>query len=72
MKVPHFKLFEGKYLFPGGSTHILVNKYWMNSYFPVNNYWGVLISGEYLLTVTPVQNKKIDEHHHQIQHIRIV
>ena len=27
-------------------------KYWESSYFPVNNYWLVLFSGEYLLTVT--------------------
>ena len=27
---------------PGGSTYLLVNKYWGSSYFPVNNYSGVL------------------------------
>ena len=43
-------------LFPGGSIILLVNtsKYSGSSYFQVNNYWVVLFSGEYLLTVTPV------------------
>ena len=54
VKIPHSKLFQGEYLFPGGSTYLLVKKYWGSSYLPVNNYWGVLFSGEYLLTVTPV------------------
>ena len=54
MKTPLSKLFQEKYLFPGGRNYLLVNKYWGSSYLPVNNYWGVLFSGEYLLTVTPV------------------
>ena len=38
-KIPHFKLFlQGEYLFPEGSTYLLVNKYLGSSYFPVNNY----------------------------------
>ena len=37
------KLFKGEYLFLGESTYLLVN-----------NYWGVRFSGEYLLTVGPV------------------
>ena len=53
VKKEHSKLFQGKYLFPGGSTYLLVNKYWGSSYFPVNNYWGVLFTREYLLTVKP-------------------
>ena len=53
MKIPQSKLFQGEYLFPGGSTYLLVNKYWGSSFFPVNNYWGVLFTEEYLLTVTP-------------------
>ena len=40
-----------KYLF--NSKYVLLNKYWRSSYFPVNDYWAVLFSGEYLLTVTP-------------------
>ena len=53
VKISHSKLFQGEYLFPGGSTHLLVNKYRGSSYFPVNSYWGVLFTREYLLTVTP-------------------
>ena len=53
MKILHSKLFQGEYLFHGGSTYLLLNKYWGSSYFPVNNYWGVLFTREYLLTVTP-------------------
>ena len=52
MKKPHSKLFLGEYLFPGGNTYLLVNKYCGSSYFSVNNYWGVLLSVEYLFTVT--------------------
>ena len=48
------QLFQGEYLFPGGSTHLLVNNYWGSCYFPVNNYWGALFSGEYLITFVPV------------------
>ena len=44
MKIPRSKLFQRDYLFPGGSTYLLENKYWQSSYF----------SGEYLLTVIPV------------------
>ena len=40
------------YLFPKGGTYLRVNKYLGSSYFSVSNYWGVLVSGEYLLTVT--------------------
>ena len=54
MKILHSKLFQGEYLFPWGRTYLLVNKYWRSSYFSVNNYRGVLITREYLLTVTPV------------------
>ena len=36
------KLFQGEYVLPGGSTYLLVNKYWGSSYFPVNNYSGVI------------------------------
>ena len=46
--------FQGAYLFAGGSTYLLVNKYWGSSYFPVNNYWGVRFTRECLLAVTPV------------------
>ena len=53
VEIPHSKLFQGEYLFPGGSTYLLVNKYWGSSYFPENNYWGVLFTREYLLPVTP-------------------
>ena len=53
VKIPHSKLFQGEYLFPGGSTYLLVNKYWWSSYFSVKNYLGVHFSGEYLLTVAP-------------------
>ena len=31
----------------------LLNKYWGSGYFPVNDYWAVIFSEEYLLTVTP-------------------
>ena len=27
VKIPHPKLFQGEYLFPGGSTYLVVNKY---------------------------------------------
>ena len=37
-----------EYLFTGGSTYLLVNKYWESSSFPVNNYRGVLINGIYV------------------------
>ena len=47
VKIPLSKLFQGGYF-------LLVNVYWGSRHFPVNNYWGVLFSGEYLLTVTPV------------------
>ena len=40
VKISHSKLFQGDYVFPGVSS--------------LNKYWGVLFSGEYLLTVTPV------------------
>ena len=33
-------------LIPGGSTYLLVNKYWGSSYFQVNNYWAVLFTRE--------------------------
>ena len=62
MKMRHSKLFQGKYLFPGGSTYLLVNKYWGSSYFPVNNYWGVLFPREYLLTVTPVFSPYLEKY----------
>ena len=52
MKILHSKLFQGEYLFPGGSIYLLVNKYWGSNYCPLNNYWRVLFSVEYLLTVT--------------------
>ena len=42
---------KGRYLFPGGSTYLMVNKYLGNSYFPVNNFWGELFSWEHLWTV---------------------
>ena len=58
MKILHSKLFQGEYLFHGGSTYLLLNKYWGSSYFPVNNYWGVLFTREYLLTVTPDNSSK--------------
>ena len=54
VKITYPKLFRGVYLFPGGSTYLLVNKYCGSSYFPVNSYWGILFSREYLLTVAPV------------------
>ena len=41
--IPHF------YLFPGGNTYLIVHKYQGSSYFPVNDYWAVFFSGEYLL-----------------------
>ena len=41
-EISHSKLFQGEYLLPGGSTYLLVNKYWGSSYFPVNNYSGVI------------------------------
>ena len=47
VKIPHPRLFQGKYLFPGGSTYLLVNTYLGSNYFPVNNYCGVLLSEEY-------------------------
>ena len=53
MKIPQSKPFQGEYLFPRGSTYLLVNKYYGSSYFPVSNYWEVRFSGESLLTVTP-------------------
>ena len=48
LKIPHSRLFQGEYLFPGGSTYLIVNKHWRSIYFPVNDYWAVLFSGEYL------------------------
>ena len=42
MKIRHPKLFQGEYLFPVGSSYLVVNK-----------YWGALSPREYLLTVTP-------------------
>ena len=53
VKIPHSNIFQGEYLFPGGSTCLLVNKHWGSSYFPVDNYWEVLFSGGHLLNVTP-------------------
>ena len=53
VKIPHFNLFQGEYLFLEGGNYLLVNKYWGRKCFPVSNYWGVLFFGEYLLTVTP-------------------
>ena len=31
LKIPHSKLFQGEYLFPRGSTYLLVNKYCRSS-----------------------------------------
>ena len=45
MKIPYSNLFQGEYFFPGGSNYLLVNKYWGNKYFPVNNYWEVHWTG---------------------------
>ena len=51
VKIPHSKIFQWGYLFSGGSTYLLGDKYWRSSLFPVNNYWvllfyrGVLING---------------------------
>ena len=42
MKIPHWKLSQGVYLFPGGSVFLIVNKYWGSSCFPVNDYWAVI------------------------------
>ena len=42
VKMPHSKLFQGEYLFPGESNYLLVNKYSGSNYFPINNYWGIL------------------------------
>ena len=42
VKIPHFRLFQGEYLFPGGSTYWLVNMYWGSGYILVNNYWWVI------------------------------
>ena len=36
------------------SANLLVNKHYGSNYFPVNNYWRVLFSGEYFFTVTSV------------------
>ena len=41
-----------EYLYPEGSTYLLVNRYWGSIYLLVNNYWGVHFYKEYLLTVT--------------------
>ena len=50
-------------LFPGGSTYlIVVNKYWRSSYFPVNDYWAVIFSGECLLTATPAHKLRTAKH----------
>ena len=46
-------LFQGEYLFRGGSTYLLVNTYWGSSYFAVKIYWGSLFFWEYLLMITP-------------------
>ena len=46
------KLFQGGYLFLGGSTYLLVNKSWGSTY----NYRGVPFSREHLLTITMVLN----------------
>ena len=54
VKIPHYKLFQGEYLFPGGSSYLIVNKYWESSYFPVNDYWPAIFSGQHLLMITPV------------------
>ena len=43
MKIPRSKLFQGEYLFSGGSTYLLENKCWGSSYFPLNDYWVVII-----------------------------
>ena len=48
LKIPHSKLLQGKYIFPGGSNYLLVNKHWGSCHFPVNIYWGVLFSGQWL------------------------
>ena len=79
MKILHSKLFKGEYLFPWGRTYLLVNKYWRSSYFPVNNYRGVLITREYLLTVTEVyfqaklsrQNKVLDGYKHYTASLKL-
>ena len=62
VEILHPKLFQGEYLFPGRGTCLLVNKYWRSSYFPVNNYWGVLFTQEYLLTVTPALRVSTEQH----------
>ena len=36
MKILHFRLFQGKHLFAGRSTYLLVKKYWGSSHFPLN------------------------------------
>ena len=63
VKIPHSKLYQGKCWFPAGSTYLLLNMYWWNSYFPVNNYLIVEFCGEYLLTATVKQKKyfKVDQ-----------
>ena len=38
VKIPQVKLFQGEYLFLGGSTYLVVNECMGNSYLPVNNY----------------------------------
>ena len=38
VKIPHLKLFQGEYLFSGGSTYLLVNEYWGNSCFPASRF----------------------------------
>ena len=60
LKIPRSKLFQGEYFYFVVSTNLLVNKYWGSSYFHVNSYWGVLSSGEYLLTVTPARRNNFD------------
>ena len=52
----HTPNFQGECFFPRESTYLLVKKYWESSYFPGYDYWGVLFSGEHLLTVTPRWN----------------
>ena len=72
MKIPHSKISQVEYLFPGERTYLLVKKCWRNSYFPVNNYLGVLffvkfqrfvfsekrffVLGVYLFSLLAIQN----------------
>ena len=38
-------------LIPEGCTYLLVNNYWESSCLPINNYWGLIISGEIKLII---------------------